>query len=75
MRVRRWVLTGLAAVGLGVLLGGDSPARAAENPFVLDAVPAPELTGGPWLNTPKGAPVRVAGKRGRVTVIHYWTFG
>jgi hypothetical protein len=75
MPTRRTLLAAALLAAGAFLLGSNDPARAAENPYVLDAVPAPELTGGPWLNTPKGAPIRVSGKRGRVTIVHYWTFG
>jgi hypothetical protein len=37
--------------------------------------PAPELVGGPWLNTPENKPVTLAGLRGKVVVLHFWTFG
>ncbi len=37
------------------------------------AVP-PELTG-PWLNVPKGADPSLRARRGRVTIVHFWTFG
>jgi len=36
---------------------------------------APELLGGPWLNTPGGAPVTLASRRGTVTIVHFWTYG
>jgi hypothetical protein len=35
----------------------------------------PELTGGPWLNTPKEAPIKLADRKGKVTVVEFWTFG
>lgn len=35
----------------------------------------PELVGGPWLNTPKGEPIKLASRKGKVTVLEYWTFG
>jgi hypothetical protein len=38
-------------------------------------VPAPELVGGPWLNTPGAQPLRLADQRGKVVVLHFWTFG
>jgi thiol-disulfide isomerase/thioredoxin len=34
--------------------------------------PAPELTGSPWLNSP--VPVKLAARRGQVTIVHFWTF-
>ena len=34
--------------------------------------PAPEITGEHWINSP---PLTMAGLRGRVVVIEFWTFG
>jgi hypothetical protein len=34
--------------------------------------PAPEITGGPWLNS---APLTLAGLRGRVVFVEFWTYG
>ena len=43
-------------------------------PIRLNAA-APELLGSHWLNTPDGKPVTLASRRGKVTVIEFWTFG
>jgi len=58
------------------LLAGVQPAAAwwQANPVSL-TVSAPELVGGPWLNTPGGQSLRLAGQRGKVVVLHFWTFG
>lgn len=37
--------------------------------------PAPELVGGAWRNTSKNRPVTLASRRGKVTIVHFWTFG
>jgi peroxiredoxin len=37
-------------------------------------IPAPELVGGPWLNTPKGEAIKLADRRGKVTIVEFWTF-
>jgi thiol-disulfide isomerase/thioredoxin len=37
--------------------------------------PAPELVGTSWLNTPDGKPLTLASRRGKVTIVHFWTFG
>jgi hypothetical protein len=34
--------------------------------------PAPELTGGPWVNS---APLTMAALRGRVVFVEFWTYG
>ena len=36
---------------------------------------APELVGGAWMNTPKNKPIRLAERKGKVTVVEFWTFG
>jgi thiol-disulfide isomerase/thioredoxin len=51
---------------------GNPAASASRLP---DLGPAPELFGvGPWLNTPDGVPVTIAGLLGRVVLIEFWTF-
>jgi hypothetical protein len=44
------------------------------NPVTLN-VPAPELVGGEWRNTPRNAPLTLTAERGKVTILHFWTFG
>jgi len=34
--------------------------------------PAPEVAGGPWINS---APLTLADLRGRVALVEFWTFG
>ena len=34
--------------------------------------PAPEIAGGPWLGSP---PLTMAGLRGRVVLVEFWTYG
>ena len=36
---------------------------------------APELTGDTWLNLPKGSRLTLASRKGKVTILHFWTFG
>ena len=40
-----------------------------------DDIAAPELVGGPWLNTPKNEPITLASRKGKVTIVEFWTFG
>ena len=37
-------------------------------------LPAPELVGGPWINTAGGKEINLAGRRGKVTIVEFWTF-
>jgi hypothetical protein len=34
--------------------------------------PAPEIAGGPWINSP---PLTMAALRGRVVYVEFWTYG
>lgn len=47
---------------------------AIVRPVRINVTP-PELTGGPWLNTPDSKPLTLASLKGKVVVVHYWTFG
>jgi hypothetical protein len=49
-----------------------APPAAAQ---IVVNVPAPEFVGGTWLNTPKNEPVMLASRKGKVTIVHFWTFG
>ena len=35
---------------------------------------APELVGGPWLNTPDNHPITLASRKGKVTIVQFWTY-
>ena len=56
----------LAAV---MLLGGWEPSAAIS---LRVGSPAPEITGAPWINS---APLTMAGLRGRVVLVEFWTYG
>lgn len=71
---RRVLHIGLRAGALALAcgLGGPLlPVRAQQS----GRVPAPELVGGPWINTPGNKPVTLASRRGKVVILHFWTFG
>ena len=61
--------------GLVALIAVFPTASAAQTNPQKFAVAAPELTGGTWLNTAKGEPVTLASRKGKVTIVHFWTFG
>ena len=50
------------------LLTASGPV-AAQPPV---GVTAPEIAGGPWINSP---PLTLAGLRGRVVLVEFWTYG
>jgi cytochrome c biogenesis protein CcdA/thiol-disulfide isomerase/thioredoxin len=54
-------------------LTGSGGALAAAAP--ADSPRAPEFQGlGEWLNTPRGEPLSIAGLRGKVTLVDFWTY-
>jgi len=53
----------LAVTGAAGLAAGQAP---------LSGKPAPEITAGRWINS---APLTMAGLRGRVVLVEFWTFG
>lgn len=61
-----------AAAALLVLLTTALPVVAQK---AFNQTSAPELVGTSWLNTPKNAPVTLASRKGKVTILHFWTFG
>ena len=58
----------VALVGMGMLaLAGSAGAQA---PRLRD--PAPDVKGGPWVNS---APLTTDALRGRVVLVEFWTYG
>jgi hypothetical protein len=57
------------ALAVVALLGGWEPGAAVS---LRVGTPAPEITGGPWINS---APLTMAGLRGRVVLVEFWTYG
>ena len=66
----------LVAVGIAVALvaaglrGGPGSAEAQRGARV--GQPAPEVTGGPWINS---EPLSMDKLRGRVVFVEFWTYG
>jgi hypothetical protein len=60
------VAAGLAVMALLLPAGalGARPPRLGQ--------PAPEITGAPWINS---EPLSLAGLRGRVVLLDFWTYG
>ena len=63
--VRRWFFAVLLA-GL-VVAGGAWLVTAQPRP-----AGAPEITGGPWINSD---PLTLSSLRGRVVLVEFWTYG
>jgi peroxiredoxin len=72
-RRQRLVLI-LTLAGLLIPLTKTPKSEPLEQPTPLNFA-APELVGGPWLNTPGDDPISLASRRGKVTIIHFWTYG
>ena len=65
----------LLPVALGLLWPPCTPLLAGEGSQPSAGVVAPELTGDSWLNLPKGSTLSLASRKGKVTIVHFWTFG
>jgi peroxiredoxin len=62
-----------AVLSLIAVLGADPPADLPAVPAVPPGVAAPEFAGvTAWVN---GEPLTMNGLRGKVVVLHFWTFG
>ncbi len=73
--VKRASLLLLVAGIFGVIVATQIPPRSFANARQEKSkIPAPELTGGPWLNTADGKALQLASRRGKVTIVEFWTF-
>jgi len=61
----------IIAVGLTTILVVRARNTIIQEPKV-QVSPAPELSGGPWLNTP--SPIKLSSRKGKVTMVEFWTF-
>ena len=62
----------LALAGLAVMAGLSAPPVADAQRGTRIGQPAPEITGGPWINS---GPLSLAKLRGRVVFVEFWTYG
>ena len=66
---------GTVVVGVAMFLSAagllGERGDAADRPVAVGQ-PAPEITGGPWINS---EPLSLAGLRGRVVLVEFWTYG
>ena len=72
MRARHFGLRFLGLLGAVAALAGGAMLATGQN---REDIPARELVGGPWLNTRQGSPVSLASRKGKVTLVHFWTYG
>jgi hypothetical protein len=61
-----------ALVALALAAGVTLRATPAGAVSLRVGEPAPEITGEPWINSP---PLTMAGLRGRVVFVEFWTYG
>ena len=59
----------MGLVVAGVLLAG---AGVAAGQAFRTGQPAPDVAGGPWINS---SPLTTEGLRGRVVLVEFWTYG
>ena len=70
-----WLLGCIAALAAGLLSIRVYGVRQ-QGPFpVTINAKAPEMVGGPWINTADDKPITLASRKGKVTVVEFWTFG
>jgi hypothetical protein len=62
----------MATAGLAAALVFLGAAPGPEALTVRVGQPAPEITGGPWINS---EPLSMEKLRGRVVAVEFWTFG
>jgi hypothetical protein len=63
----RWL--GSLALVLALM---SSPAASVASQMPQPGTPAPEIAGGPWINS---SPLTLTALRGRVVLIDVWTYG
>ncbi len=77
-KTRRYTYSTLGVLALIVaaivLILPRMAAADDENPTTLN-VQAPELTGHDWVNGSTNLPVKLASRHGKVTLVHFWTYG
>lgn len=64
----------LRGFSLACTLVGLPCVAHTQQPTAMEVVP-PELVSGPWLNTPQNRAITLASRKGKVTVVEFWTYG
>ena len=71
MTSTRWPVVASVLAGLALIAAVTLTVGAQGRGAALDR-PAPEIVGGPWINSQPLAP---AALRGRVVLVEFWTYG
>ena len=69
--MRSTVVTTLTLIAAALGFAALPPTAGAERGIRIGQV-APEITGGPWVNS---EPLTLGALRGRVVVVEFWTYG
>ena len=72
-KVPALLLALLAGLGAPALAATAAPGGASAS--APKGAPAPELVGDSWLNLPQGTRPTFASRKGKVTIVHFWTYG
>jgi thiol-disulfide isomerase/thioredoxin len=67
-------LLSICLVALGLFDPAVTSLRGGEPSRDSAGLPAPELTGNAWVNLPKGSRLTLASRKGKVTIVHFWTY-
>jgi hypothetical protein len=67
-----WRAIAAAALAGAMAAGAGREPGVAAQPGARVGQPAPEITGGPWLNS---EPLSLGALRGRVVFVEFWTYG
>ena len=62
-------------LALFAMAGAASSLPAAETGRLALGAPAPELVPEGWLNVPATNRLTLASRKGKVTIVHFWTYG
>ena len=65
-------MRGAAVLGFALLLAAGGAAAPIHAQALRIGAPAPDVTGGPWIN---GGPLTLPALRGRVVLVEFWTYG
>jgi hypothetical protein len=64
-----------ALIAIGLINLGATALLAAESSHSTRDIPAPKLVGHSWLNQPPESLLSLTSRKGKVTIVHFWTFG
>ena len=70
IRALVWTIRGV--LGIGVIIGAIAFEVSAQGRGPALDRPAPEIVGGPWINS---QPLGSTALRGRVVFVEFWTYG